>query len=217
MKIQVGDKFVAKNTLLSSFGGVTARLVFADETFTVVDITGDTIRMVPDNGNTKRSIVLNASMVDDYFAKYDDNHKQTDQKPKQRVNKVTSDRIAEIIEQSEFEAYTVFDKCTIVACKLPNGFVITESSACVDPENYDEDLGIDLCLDKIQDKIWELEGYMLQNDIDPQECKSYEHVDKDDECCIWSDCAKCPYTYECKDDYRYDIDLPEDVFNEFWD
>ena len=48
---------------------------------------------------------------------------------------------------------------------MPNGFVITESSACVDPDNYNEDRGIDICLDKIVDKIWELEGYLLQNTI----------------------------------------------------
>ena len=66
------------------------------------------------------------------------------------------------MEKSKYEVHTVFDKCTIVSCRLPNGFVITETSACVSPENYDEELGIDICFNKIAEKIYELEAYRLQ-------------------------------------------------------
>lgn len=79
--------------------------------------------------------------------------------------KVTAERIEEILEDAEIESYTVFDKCTVVACKLPNGFVIVESSACVSPENYDETLGFEICLEKIENKVWELEGYRLQEEL----------------------------------------------------
>lgn len=78
---------------------------------------------------------------------------------------VTPEHVQNIIDNSEFEVFTVFDKCTVAVCKLPNGFVIVESSACVSPENYDAELGAKICIDKITDKVWELEGYKLQNEV----------------------------------------------------
>ena len=79
--------------------------------------------------------------------------------------KVTQERINHLLETAEYLSCTTFGKCTIVTAKLENGFVLTESSACVDPENYDEDLGRKLCLKKITDKLWELEGYALQKGL----------------------------------------------------
>jgi hypothetical protein len=46
---------------------------------------------------------------------------------------------------------------------LPNGFVIVQSSSCVDPANYDHELGTKICLERVEDKVWELEGYLLQS------------------------------------------------------
>lgn len=82
-----------------------------------------------------------------------------------KQNTVTTDQIAEIIEKTQFDAQTVYGKTTIVSAKLPNGFVIVESSSCVDPQNYDEKVGIEICKHRIIDKIWELEGYRLQDSI----------------------------------------------------
>ena len=81
------------------------------------------------------------------------------------IYEITEEYIADILEKSEFEVHTTFNKCTIVSCRLPNGFVITESSACVNTEDYDEELGANICLDKIADKVWELEAYMLQEQL----------------------------------------------------
>lgn len=80
-------------------------------------------------------------------------------------NKVSEGRIRELIENSEKNVTTIFDKVTVVSLKLPNGFVITESSGCVDPENYDEKTGESICMGKIEDRLWELEGYLLQNKL----------------------------------------------------
>ena len=80
-------------------------------------------------------------------------------------NTVTQSVIDELMESCDIAVTTAFDKCTIVACKLPNGFVIVESSSCVDPANYDEDMGIDICMKNIEKKLWELEGYLLQNNL----------------------------------------------------
>ena len=77
-------------------------------------------------------------------------------------NTVTEEQINKIIENADVKVKSVFGKCTIVTVQLNNGFVITESSACVDPINYDEVIGINICMDKIKNKLWELEGYRLQ-------------------------------------------------------
>lgn len=57
---------------------------------------------------------------------------------------------------------TIGDRTTLVRCVLVNGFEIIESSACVDPANYDEELGASICMEKIEDKVWYLLGFLLQ-------------------------------------------------------
>lgn len=77
--------------------------------------------------------------------------------------KVTQKTIDDLINRSTMDIRTVFGKCTVVCVQLPNGYVLTESSACVDPENYSLKLGTEICIERIKNKLWELEGYMLQN------------------------------------------------------
>lgn len=80
-------------------------------------------------------------------------------------NTVTLEQINKIISETKFEYQTAFGKMTIASAKLPNGFVIVESSSCVDPANYDEKMGRDICREKIINKLWELEGYRLQDKL----------------------------------------------------
>lgn len=77
-------------------------------------------------------------------------------------NSITQSDIDNLIEHSQINTMTLFNKCTIVSVQLPNGFIITESSSCVDPVNYDENLGKQICIEHIKNKLWELEGYRLQ-------------------------------------------------------
>lgn len=77
-------------------------------------------------------------------------------------NTVTQEYIDQLISSADIEVETFFDKCTVVVCRLENGFVLTESSACVDPENYNHELGTEICIGRIKNKLWELEGYVLQ-------------------------------------------------------
>lgn len=79
--------------------------------------------------------------------------------------KITQDHINEIIAHSEKKVFKLFDKTTVVVIQLPNGFVITESSSCVDPANFDEQIGYEICMNRIENKIWEMEGYALQQRV----------------------------------------------------
>jgi hypothetical protein len=80
-------------------------------------------------------------------------------------NTVTKEQIDSLILNSVIETETWGGKTTIVKCVLPNGFIIIESSSCVDPANYDEKMGYEICLNRIENKLWELEGYCLQKEV----------------------------------------------------
>lgn len=73
--------------------------------------------------------------------------------------------INDLMDSAKVTVNTTFDKCTVVSVKLKNGFVITESSACLDPVNYNEEEGMKYCMAKIEMKLWELEAYRLQSEI----------------------------------------------------
>lgn len=65
----------------------------------------------------------------------------------------------------ETEVITMGDKTTIVRAVLRNGFELVESSSCVSAENYDQELGASICLEKIRDKVWFLLGFLLQTAV----------------------------------------------------
>ena len=76
-------------------------------------------------------------------------------------NCVTEDRIDALLEASEISTRTEYEKVTVVNCKLPNGFVLTQASGAVDKANYSEEIGRKVCLKRIKSRLWELEGYKL--------------------------------------------------------
>lgn len=67
---------------------------------------------------------------------------------------------------------TVFDKCTIVALQLTNGYVLVENSSALVKENYDKQYGIRECLKKLIRRVYELEAYLASDynaDVIPEE------------------------------------------------
>ncbi len=82
--------------------------------------------------------------------------------------KVTQAEIDTLLSGADVQVRTEFGKCTVVTVRLRNGFILTESSACVDPANYDAELGKRLCLQRIKNRLWELEGYALQKRTDEE-------------------------------------------------
>ena len=85
------------------------------------------------------------------------------------MNRVTKEQINALLESAEISVETKFDKVTVVVCKLKNGFVITEASGTVDPANYSEEIGKEVCMTRIKNKLWELEGYYLQKRVAGEE------------------------------------------------
>ena len=79
------------------------------------------------------------------------------------INKVTIEDVKGFIQDLEIEKFR--DKTTIVKAILKNGFVLVEHSSCVDPINFDMELGKQICIERIENKIWELLGFKLQCDL----------------------------------------------------
>lgn len=78
---------------------------------------------------------------------------------------VKKEDIDSILSQTLISVEKYGDKTTILKATLPNGFVVVESSSCVDPKNFNMSIGEQICMKKLEDKIWELEGYKLQNEL----------------------------------------------------
>ena len=151
MSIKKGDliKLVEPMGMLTNVG----------EIYEVVNVSenGEITFKVSANAFGMFLCTMSADEFDRYFEKYEE-------PVEEETFTITADYIDEIMENTEIKVLpSVFGKCTVVAAKLPNGFVIVESSACVDPRNYDEDMGVEICMNKIINKVWELEGYRLQS------------------------------------------------------
>lgn len=80
-------------------------------------------------------------------------------------NTITQAQIDALISLATITVTTVYDKVTVVAVRLPSGFVLVDSTGAVDPANYREEIGREICLSRIKNKIWELEGYRLSCEL----------------------------------------------------
>lgn len=81
-------------------------------------------------------------------------------------NTVTIEQVKENMQDVIVRTLQDFGKpCTYVTVRMKNGFTLRESTTCVDPSNYNEEIGKEICLKKIEDKIWLLLGYQLQEDL----------------------------------------------------
>ncbi len=75
--------------------------------------------------------------------------------------KLTDEYIASIVVKDE--SFKIGAKTTLVVLTLKNGFEVVGTSACVDASSYDQKIGEHYARERALAKVWELEGYMLQN------------------------------------------------------
>lgn len=78
---------------------------------------------------------------------------------------VSNEQVKEAIRNSKIEVTKMGQKTTVVHCTLPNGFELVASSACVHPEDYAENVGRAVCMEKITDEVWKLLGYQRQEKV----------------------------------------------------
>mgnify|MGYP003305776021 CR=1 FL=1 len=91
--------------------------------------------------------IMNSTECEEHFKKIED------MTAKIKAPTITEDYIAEIMENSEFETHSIFDNSIVVSCRLPNGYVITESYSCTSG-NYDAELAEEICHEKIYLSLW---------------------------------------------------------------
>lgn len=74
--------------------------------------------------------------------------------------KVTKDSIEAKIAKVD---YLVLPDSTVTLCNitLKNGYSVRGESACVDPRNFNVEIGKGLAYKQAFDKLWPLEGYLL--------------------------------------------------------
>lgn len=83
-----------------------------------------------------------------------------------KKNTVTIEEVKANMQDVFVTTLKPFDKpVTFVEVRMPNGFTVRESATCVDPANYDEEIGKQVCLKRIEDKIWMLLGYEKQYEV----------------------------------------------------
>jgi hypothetical protein len=79
------------------------------------------------------------------------------------MNKVTKEQIESLLNSAETQEVIFWEKQLVVSYKFPNGFAIIGVGACVDPANFDLEIGRQVAREQVEHKLWELEGYVLQS------------------------------------------------------
>lgn len=88
------------------------------------------------------------------------------------TNKVTPERIKALLATSTCHFNRLYGTTTVCQVVLQNGFTVAIGTAsCVDKANFNEKLGRQYAkedaLKKAEDKLWELEGYKLAQELRP--------------------------------------------------
>lgn len=71
---------------------------------------------------------------------------------------------SDIDEKIISKTFTILPSGKVMVCELTlkNGFSIRGEAATVSKENFDEEIGREISYNQARDKIWQLEGYLLQ-------------------------------------------------------
>ena len=79
------------------------------------------------------------------------------------MNKLTEEYIKSKVKNAEYTK--LGNKTVICLITLGNNFEIVGAGSCVDEKNFDFEVGAKIAFDKALDKVWELEGYLLQEKL----------------------------------------------------
>lgn len=78
--------------------------------------------------------------------------------------RLTDENIDAVIASEDY--YVFPDTCVTVCClTLKNGFNTIGYSACASPENFDKEIGREIARKNAREKVWELEGYLLKQEL----------------------------------------------------
>lgn len=78
---------------------------------------------------------------------------------------ISNSFVQNLIDKSDIAVSVIFDNCIIVAVRLPNNYVITESAVFYNSEDFKQDVGYKACMKIIKEKLRDLEGYVEMDKI----------------------------------------------------
>lgn len=76
-----------------------------------------------------------------------------------------------------FKARTIGKKTTVATATTLTGYEVTKTSSCVNPKNYDIEIGKDIAYSSIVYELWEKLSFVLQwaiNGVNPSKTKNEE-------------------------------------------
>ncbi|MGL4863471.1 MAG: Gp49 family protein [Cetobacterium sp.] len=77
-------------------------------------------------------------------------------------NKIPNELVRKFIKNRKIKTERIFGKLTtILEYELQNGFTGTESTSCVDENNYSEEIGTQILMKRLEEKIWFGLGFAL--------------------------------------------------------
>ena len=77
-------------------------------------------------------------------------------------NRVSQEEITALLDKAETQEHIFWDKELVISYKLASGFTIAGQAACVDPANFDLEIGRQLARRDAEKQLWQLEGYRKQ-------------------------------------------------------
>ena len=83
------------------------------------------------------------------------------------ANSVTQAEIDDLLNQAETQEHIFWNKELVVSYKFPSGFIISGRAACVDPANFDLEIGRKIARERVETELWQLEGYRKQLEVGP--------------------------------------------------
>jgi len=83
----------------------------------------------------------------------------------QNNNRVTQERIDALLNAAETQEYIFWNKELVVSYKFPSGFTISGRAACIDPANFNLEVGRKIAREKVESELWQLEGYVKQVEL----------------------------------------------------
>ena len=83
-------------------------------------------------------------------------------------NRVTQEEITALLDAAQTQEHTFWDKTLVVSYKLPCGFTIEGRGPCIDPANFDLEIGRQVARKDTEKQLWQLEGYRKQLELSTQ-------------------------------------------------
>lgn len=93
------------------------------------------------------------------------------------ADKVQPSQIRELIDAATSDEAIFHGKEVVVSYRLPNGFTVSGRGACVDPANFDLAIGRQIARERAEHKLWELEGYLLQQRLHERQTETQQKVE----------------------------------------